>query len=46
MKPIEEVVYSGWMVSGGFEGFEEKDLYFKKAMAMKVLEKLLGYRMG
>lgn len=43
-KAINDTTYSGWKLSCGFEEFEEEGLYFKNARAVKVPEKVMGYR--
>lgn len=45
MKATEGNACSGWEVNGGFEKFENEDMYFKNATAVEVLEEFMGYRM-
>lgn len=44
LKAIENIAYFVWKVSSGFEKFEKKDLYYRNAMAVKMLEMLIEYR--
>lgn len=44
VKAIKDMAYSEWKVNGDFEKFEEKNFYFKIAVAVEVLENLMGYR--
>lgn len=44
MKVIEDLAYSGWKVNGGFGELEGEDFYFKKPMAVQVLEEFMRHR--
>lgn len=44
MKAIKGITYFRWKVNICLEKFEKDDFYFKKEMAVVVLEKLMGYQ--
>lgn len=46
MKAIEDIPYSRWNVSGGFQMLEKENLYIKNAVSLEVLKQFMGYRVG